>query len=90
MPPAGHGSAKAGHCYYATVSTLTGKGLFLRKDFHKYLDQDVIVRKLRDLTQEFRQAHYYDYGSRDDDPHYHPSPVSSGAACRANHRGPSP
>ena len=31
-------------------------GLFLLKDFHKYLDQDVIVRKLRDLTQEFRRA----------------------------------
>ncbi|MBZ5671835.1 MAG: AAA family ATPase [Acidobacteriia bacterium] len=39
----------------ATVSTLTGDGLFLLKDFHKYLDQDVIVRKLRDLTQEFRR-----------------------------------
>lgn len=40
----------------ATVTTLTGEGLFLLKDFHKYLDQDVIVRKLRDLTQEFRRA----------------------------------
>jgi SpoVK/Ycf46/Vps4 family AAA+-type ATPase len=40
----------------ASVSTITGDGLFLLKDFHKYLDQDVIVRKLRDLTQEFRRA----------------------------------
>jgi hypothetical protein len=40
----------------ASVSALTGEGLFLLKDFHKYLDQDVIVRKLRDLTQEFRRA----------------------------------
>jgi hypothetical protein len=40
----------------ACVSTLTGEGLFLLRDFHKYLDQDVIVRKLRDLTQEFRRA----------------------------------
>ena len=38
----------------STVTTLTGEGLFLLKDFHKYLDQDVIVRKLRDLTQQFR------------------------------------
>jgi hypothetical protein len=40
----------------ATVSTLGGDALFLLKDFHKYLDQDVIVRKLRDLTAQFRQA----------------------------------
>jgi len=40
----------------ASISTITGDGLFLLKDFHKYLDQDVIVRKLRDLTQEFRRA----------------------------------
>ena len=40
----------------ATISTITGEGLFLLKDFHKYLDQDVIVRKLRDLAQEFRRA----------------------------------
>jgi hypothetical protein len=36
------------------IVNMTGDGLFLLKDFHKYLDQDVIVRKLRDLTQEFR------------------------------------
>jgi hypothetical protein len=40
----------------ANVSTITGDGIFLLKDFHKYLDQDVIVRKLRDLTQEFRRT----------------------------------
>jgi AAA+ superfamily predicted ATPase len=39
----------------AAISALTGDGLFLLKDFNKYLDQDVIVRKLRDLTQEFRR-----------------------------------
>ncbi len=39
----------------STVTTLAGEGLFLLKDFHKYLDQDVIVRKLRDLTQQFRR-----------------------------------
>ena len=40
----------------ASISTITGEGLFVLKDFHKYLEQDVIVRKLRDLTQEFRRA----------------------------------
>ncbi|MDR3676254.1 MAG: AAA family ATPase [Acidobacteriota bacterium] len=40
----------------AAVSAITGDGLFLLKDFHKYMDQDVIVRKLRDLAQEFRRA----------------------------------
>jgi hypothetical protein len=40
----------------ATISSLRGDALFLLKDFHKYLDQDVIVRKLRDLTAQFRQA----------------------------------
>lgn len=40
----------------ATIGTMTGDGLFLLKDFHKYLDQDVIVRKLRDLTEDFRRA----------------------------------
>ena len=39
-----------------SIHTITGDGLFLLKDFHKYLDQDFIVRKLRDLTQEFRRA----------------------------------
>jgi hypothetical protein len=40
----------------ATISTIRGDALFLLKDFHKYLDQDVIVRKLRDLTAQFRRA----------------------------------
>jgi hypothetical protein len=40
----------------ATISGLASDGLFLLKDFHKYVDQDVIVRKLRDLTQQFRRA----------------------------------
>ena len=40
----------------ATITTLPGDALFLLKDFHKYFDQDVIVRKLRDLTAQFRQA----------------------------------
>jgi len=40
----------------ATISTITGDGLFLLKDFHKYLGQDVIVRKLRDLVQDFRRS----------------------------------
>lgn len=38
------------------IGTMQSDGLFLLKDFHKYLEQDVIVRKLRDLTQQFRQA----------------------------------
>lgn len=40
----------------AAISTIHGDGLFAFKDFHKYLEQDVIVRKLRDLAQEFRRA----------------------------------
>jgi len=40
----------------ATISTITGNALFLLKDFHKYLEQDVIVRKLRDLAFSFRRA----------------------------------
>jgi SpoVK/Ycf46/Vps4 family AAA+-type ATPase len=40
----------------ATIESLAGDGLFLLKDFHKYLDQDLIVRKLRDLAQGFRRA----------------------------------
>lgn len=37
----------------ATIGTIGGDGLFLLKDFHKYLDQDVIVRKVRDLAESF-------------------------------------
>jgi SpoVK/Ycf46/Vps4 family AAA+-type ATPase len=40
----------------ATVSSVTGNALFLLKDFHKYLEQDVVVRKMRDLAQQFRRA----------------------------------
>jgi SpoVK/Ycf46/Vps4 family AAA+-type ATPase len=42
----------------ATVASLAGEGLFLLKDFHKYLDQDVIVRKLRDLAEKFRRERH--------------------------------
>jgi len=40
----------------ATVGSIRSDALFLLKDFHKHLDDDVIVRKLRDLAQEFRRA----------------------------------
>jgi hypothetical protein len=40
----------------STISTITGNAIFLLKDFHKHLDQDVIVRKLRDLIEQFRRA----------------------------------
>lgn len=40
----------------ATIAGIKGDGLYLLKDFHKYFDQDVIIRKLRDLVQEFRRA----------------------------------
>ncbi len=40
----------------AQISTITGDGLFLLKDLHKFLRDDVIVRKLRDLTAQFRRA----------------------------------
>ena len=40
----------------ATIASLESDGLFLLKDFHKYLSQDVVVRKLRDLIQDFRRA----------------------------------
>ena len=38
------------------ISGMEGDALFLLKDFHKHLDDGVIVRKLRDLTQLFRRA----------------------------------
>ena len=50
----------------AAITSITGDGLFVFKDFHKYLEQDVIVRKLRDLAQEFRRAQAR---------HHHTSPV---------------
>ncbi len=40
------------------ISGMDGEGLFLLKDFHKYLEQDVTVRQLRDLCQKFRQARH--------------------------------
>ena len=40
----------------SAISNITGDAIFLLKDFHKHLDQDVIVRKLRDLIEQFRQA----------------------------------
>lgn len=40
----------------AEMSGMEGDGLFLLKDFHKYLDEDIIVRKIRDLTAQFRRA----------------------------------
>jgi hypothetical protein len=39
----------------AEIDGIRTEALFLLKDFHKYLDQDVIVRKLRDLGQYFRR-----------------------------------
>jgi len=38
------------------IAGLDGDALYLLKDFHKYLEQDVIVRKLRDLALQFRRA----------------------------------
>jgi len=40
----------------AQIGALDGEALFLLMDFHKYLDQGVIVRKLRDLTAKFKGA----------------------------------
>ncbi len=40
----------------AQMDSMDGDGLFLLKDFHKFLGQDVIVRKLRDLCQAFRRS----------------------------------
>jgi hypothetical protein len=40
----------------ATITSISHDALFLLKDFHKYLDQDVIVRKLRDLSEHFSRA----------------------------------
>lgn len=39
-----------------TIHNISADALFLLKDFHKYLDQDTVVRKLRDLTGEFARA----------------------------------
>ncbi len=40
----------------AQIGGIEGDALFLLKDFHRYLEQDVIVRKLRDLALQFRRA----------------------------------
>jgi len=40
----------------AAITSITGDGLFVFKDFHKCLTQDLIVRKLRDLAEGFRRA----------------------------------
>jgi len=40
----------------AEISGMEGDALFLLKDFHKHLDEEIIVRKLRDLAQQFRRA----------------------------------
>jgi SpoVK/Ycf46/Vps4 family AAA+-type ATPase len=38
------------------ISALDSDGLFLLKDFHKVLGQDLVVRKLRDISEKFRRA----------------------------------
>jgi ATPase family associated with various cellular activities (AAA) len=38
------------------ISALDSDGLYLLKDFHKDLSQDIIVRKLRDISEKFRRA----------------------------------
>jgi len=38
----------------AQIGGLDGEGLFLLMDFHKYLDQSAVVRKLRDLAAKFK------------------------------------
>ncbi len=38
------------------ISTMDADALFLLKDFHKFLNQDVVVRKLRDIAEMFRRA----------------------------------
>lgn len=42
----------------AQIGGIVGDGLFLLKDFHKYLEQDVIVRTLRDLSAKFKCARH--------------------------------
>jgi ATPase family associated with various cellular activities (AAA) len=42
----------------AQIGGIEGEGMFLLKDFHKYLEQDVIVRTLRDLAAKFRRARH--------------------------------
>jgi hypothetical protein len=40
----------------AQIGGIAGDAIFLLKDFNKHLEQDIIVRKLRDLAQQFRRA----------------------------------
>jgi len=40
----------------AEISGMEGDALLLLKDFHKHLEEGLIVRKLRDLAQQFRRA----------------------------------
>lgn len=40
----------------ASIGEIEGDALFLLKDFHKYLRDDVVIRKMRDLSAEFRRA----------------------------------
>jgi SpoVK/Ycf46/Vps4 family AAA+-type ATPase len=42
----------------AQIGGLDGEGMFVLKDFHKYLEQDVIVRQLRDLTGKFKRSRH--------------------------------
>ena len=42
----------------AQIGGIDAEGLFLLKDFHKYLAQDGIVRQLRDLTAKFKGARH--------------------------------
>lgn len=42
----------------AQVGGIEGDALFLLKDFHKYMEQDVIVRTLRDLSAKFKRARH--------------------------------
>lgn len=38
------------------IAGIEGDALYLFKDFHKHLEDQVVVRKLRDLAQQFRRA----------------------------------
>ena len=38
------------------INSLDSDGLYLLKDFHKVLNQDIVVRKLRDIAEKFRRA----------------------------------
>jgi SpoVK/Ycf46/Vps4 family AAA+-type ATPase len=42
----------------AQIGGIEMEAIFLLKDFHKYLEQDVIVRTLRDLSAKFKRARH--------------------------------